>query len=73
MAKLKERIENNPAVFFLTAVVAGFVSGIGAYEALLRITNQEAVASEHLQALNSQVSNLKLKIVGLEANKDRQR
>ena len=40
MATLRERIENNPAVFFLGAIVAGFIAGMAAYESLLQITNQ---------------------------------
>ena len=32
---LKQRIEDNLAIFFLGAIVAGFLAGIGAYDATL--------------------------------------
>ena len=31
MNKLKDKVENNPAVFFLGALVVGFMAGIGRY------------------------------------------
>ena len=46
MATLRERIENNPAVFFLGAIVAGFLAGTAAYEGLLQITNQRTIFTD---------------------------
>lgn len=40
---LRERIENNVTVWFLGAVVTGFVAGIGTYESVLRIAHLEVV------------------------------
>ena len=45
---LKQRIEDNPAIFFLGAIVAGFLAGIGAYDATLRIARLEVVSQSRL-------------------------
>ena len=36
---LKDRIENNPVVFFLTALVTELVAGMGAYTPALKLVN----------------------------------
>ena len=46
MPSLKESIENNLAVFFLGALVAGFLSGIAAYETTLRIAGRTTISTE---------------------------
>jgi hypothetical protein len=48
---LKERIENNLPLFFLSALVSGFVAGIGAYEGTLKITDHTTIANETLSKL----------------------
>ena len=36
---LRERVENNAAVFFLATLVIGFLAGLGTYEAILRMAD----------------------------------
>ena len=43
---LKERIENNLVVFFLTILVAGFLAGVGAYQGVLKIVDYTSVSNE---------------------------
>ena len=40
---IKERVENNPALWAAALLIVGFGAGIGAYRGLLEITNQETV------------------------------
>ena len=56
MPSLKERVENNLAVFFLGALLVGFLSGVGAYEATLRISGRTTVALETLRSLEAKPS-----------------
>ena len=46
---LKEQIENNAVIWFLGAVVASFLAGIGAYEGILRIAKLEVVSQDRQQ------------------------
>jgi len=39
----RERVENNAVVFFLTALVTGFLTGVGTYEAILRLAQLQVV------------------------------
>lgn len=41
---LKEKIENNLVVFFLGALLTGFLVGVGAYKAILEIAQLDVVA-----------------------------
>jgi len=43
MAGIKGVIDKSPCIFLLAALLSGFIAGVGAYEGLLRITNQETV------------------------------
>lgn len=43
---IKEIIERYALYWFLAALVTGFMSGIGAYQGLLEITNQETVIKD---------------------------
>ena len=45
---LKDLVENNPVMFSLSLLLVGFLSGISAYSAILRIAHLETVASSHL-------------------------
>lgn len=40
---LKEKIENNIAMFFLGTIITGFLAGIGTYKAILEIAKLEVV------------------------------
>ncbi len=51
MATLREQLENHPAVFFLGAILAGFLAGIGGYESVLRISNQTTISNDELADL----------------------
>ena len=43
MPTLKERVENNLVVLFLAAIVTGFLSGIAAYQGVLKISGQTTI------------------------------
>ena len=45
---LKERVENNAAVFFAGAIVAGFLAGIGAYQGIIKFAKLEIVSQNQL-------------------------
>jgi hypothetical protein len=59
MATLKERVENNAVVFFLGALVSGFVSGIGAYQAGLHLFGQKVVSENLVEQLQNEIKDLK--------------
>ena len=40
---LREKLENNIVIFFLTTLLTGFLAGIGTYQAILKITGLEVV------------------------------
>jgi len=40
---LKERVEDSPVIYFLGALLAGFLGGLGTYEAILRIARLDTV------------------------------
>jgi len=40
---LRERIENNLTILFLTTLLTGFLAGIGTYEAILRIAHLRVI------------------------------
>ena len=42
--ELKKRIENHIVVFFLSAIVTGFLAGIGAYQSILRIAKLKVIS-----------------------------
>ena len=46
---LKERVEQNVVVWFLGAIVTGFLAGIGTYEAVLRIAKLEVMSQNQRQ------------------------
>jgi len=58
MASLKDRVENHPAVFFLAAIVAGFLAGIGTYQAVLSMSGQETISVAQHQLLKSKLASL---------------
>ena len=45
MKSIKDVIENDPVVIFLTAIVVGFLAGIGTYEGALRLTDRQTESS----------------------------
>jgi hypothetical protein len=71
--KLRERVENHPVVFFLTALLAGFLSGLATYQGALKIIDYTPVANaeyKHLQEIatanSSQASQRWVRLTGLE-------
>ena len=47
---LKDRIQESPAVFFLSAIIAGFLAGMGAYKGILEIAQLETISKQqHLE------------------------
>ncbi len=46
---LKERIENHAVVWFLGAVITGFLAGIGAHQGVLEIAKLEVVSQERMK------------------------
>lgn len=43
---IKEKIENNAAIFFMGAMVVGFISGFGAFTIILDLSNREIVQQD---------------------------
>ena len=60
MPTIKERVESNLVVFFLGAGVAGFISGIATYDAILRISGRTTIASD---VLRKQTADLEVALV----------
>jgi len=58
MASLKDRVENHPAVFFLAALLGGFLAGIGTYQAVLKMSGQETISVTEHTSLKSKISHL---------------
>ena len=50
MTTIRERLEDNLVIFFLGALVLGFLGGIGVYDGLLRITGRVTVPKESVVA-----------------------
>lgn len=50
---LKESIENHPVIWVLGMLLAGFISGIGAYKSLIEFTGQILVSKDRLLILES--------------------
>lgn len=65
MATLKERVDSHPAVFFLGAIVAGFVAGFIAYRTILEITNQVVIPEIELETLHKKIATLESQITRL--------
>lgn len=51
MPGIKEKVENNVAVWMLGTLLAGFLAGIGTYEGALKIMSLEAVSKDRLKQL----------------------
>ncbi len=47
--RIKERIEKNPIIFFLTVLVSGFLAGIATYQGILKIANLSIVPSAKVE------------------------
>lgn len=60
MATLRERVENHPIVFFLGAILAGFLAGLAAYQGVLNISDQMLVLTSEHTALKEEVEKLKV-------------
>jgi hypothetical protein len=50
---LKEKIENHPLVWFLSALLAGFLAGIATYKAILEIAQLEVVPKQSITVGNA--------------------
>jgi hypothetical protein len=61
---LKERIENNLTIWFLGAIVTGFVAGVGAYQGILSIAQLEVVQ----KGVGSQFTGSVKKLVGAKSD-----
>jgi len=48
---LKEKVENNLAIWLLSTLFAGFMAGIGTYKAVLEMAQLEVVSKARLDAL----------------------
>jgi hypothetical protein len=55
---LKDLIENNPALVALSLLFFGFMSGIGTYDAILRIAHLETVSSSDLKERDQTIDGL---------------
>jgi hypothetical protein len=59
--KLKERIENNLIIFYFSALLIGFLSGIGSYKAIIEIAKLETVPKYKIEKLKDENEKLKQK------------
>lgn len=48
---LRERVEQQPGFWLLSAILVGFMSGIGAYEAIVRIAQLQVISKAELEGL----------------------
>jgi len=64
---LKERIENNLVVFFLGALLTGFLAGIGAYQAALKLIDYRPVSNESQRAQRAELDRRGKDIAALKA------
>jgi hypothetical protein len=46
---LKEQVQNNAAIWFLGAIITGFLAGIGAYKGILQIAKSEVISQGQWQ------------------------
>lgn len=58
MASLKEKIENHPAVFFLAALLAGFLAGVGAFQGIQSMSGHANISITHHESLKSKIADL---------------
>lgn len=56
---LTDVTKNHPAVFFFTAIVAGFLAGIGTYKGILEIAQLEVVGKQESAALRRELDDRK--------------
>jgi len=71
---LRQSIENNPIVWLLTTLLAGFVAGFGAYRTILEVSSQITLPKAEYQRITqtaSRVPELEKKIVSLKAKEGR--
>jgi|GEM_PF-6616981 len=53
MSSLKEKIENNIAIWMLAILLTGFLSGLATYEGALKIMSLETISKDRLKQLES--------------------
>lgn len=58
---MKESIEKNSTIWFLGAMLAAFLAGIGAYEGLIRITGQTVMDASDLARSTKELEALRKK------------
>ena len=51
MSTIKEKIESSPVIWMLGILLIGFLSGVGTYDAALRIMNLETISKDRLKVL----------------------
>jgi len=59
--KLKEILENNLIIFYFSALLIGFLSGIGSYKAIIEIAKLETVPKYKIEKLKDENEKLKQK------------
>jgi hypothetical protein len=64
---LRERIENNLAVFFLSTLLVGFLAGLSVYEGALKLVDYSRVSNDYLRGLKDDVDKKGTQITILEA------
>ena len=53
---LRQKIEDNLAIWLFSALVTGFLAGVGAYQAVLQMAQLEVVSRAKLEALQAAAS-----------------
>lgn len=51
---LREKVENNLTIWLLSALLAGFLAGVGTYESVLKIAQLEVIPKGQVDALRKQ-------------------
>ncbi len=67
MASLKERIESNPVVWFLSALVGAFVVGFGAYGTIQTVGGLQPTSTAELNQLKAKAADLQSQVDTLTA------
>jgi hypothetical protein len=65
-SSLKDRIENNLPIFFLATALSAFLTGVGAYQGVLKVIDYTPTSNDSLRALREEVERKKQDVVVLE-------
>lgn len=67
---IKEAIENSPVIFFLGAIVSGFVAGISSVAFFFEFANLEVIQTQELVSLRNSLEKVKNERQNIESKKN---